>query len=266
MQAPRSRRDQRPPLQIIHTPSQQQPLALAPDRIPQHVAIIMDGNGRWARQRGMSRSTGHRAGTENLRPVIERFARRGVRYLTIFAFSTENWARPRREVAALMRLPGRYLRRELKRLHEGNIRLRHIGHLDVLEPSLQRDVLDAIELTKHNTGLTLSIAFNYGGRREIVDAVRRIAAKGIPPEEIDESLIGQHLDTAGLPDPDLIIRTAGEMRLSNFLLWQSAYAEYYSTSIYWPDFGPEEIDKALAAYAARSRRFGTLTAEPAGAR
>jgi undecaprenyl diphosphate synthase len=228
------------------------------DRMPTHVAIIMDGNGRWAQERGLRREAGHRAGTENIRRVVETLGRRGVRYVTLFAFSTENWRRPETEVRSLLRLPGVYLRRELKALHAAGVRLRHLGHLEVLEPGLQEQIRQAEQLTKDNDGITLTVAFNYGGRREIVDAMRRIAAEGIPAEQIDERTISDHLDTAGLPDPDLIIRTGGEMRLSNFLLWQSAYAEYYATPTFWPDFDEGEVDAALAAYAGRSRRFGAV--------
>jgi undecaprenyl diphosphate synthase len=226
---------------------------------PEHVAVIMDGNGRWAQQRGLRREAGHRAGTENIRRVIERFCEHGVRYLTLFAFSTENWHRPKNEVRSLMRLPAIYLRREVKALHEAGVRLKHLGHLEVLDPRLQQQIRDAIELTKSNDRLTLSVAFNYGGRREIVDAVQRLLASGVAAEDIDEQAISANLDTAALPDPDLIIRTGGEMRLSNFLLWQSAYAEYYSTGAFWPDFDGEEVDRALQAYSERSRRFGAVS-------
>lgn len=228
------------------------------DRTPTHVAIIMDGNGRWAEMRGLRREAGHRAGTENIRRVIERLCERGVRYLTLFAFSTENWRRPKTEVRALMRLPGLYLKREVKQLHKAGIRLRHLGHLEVLDPRLQQQIREAMELTRDNDRMTLSVAFNYGGRREIVDAVQRMLAAGIPPEDIDEESFGAYLDTTGLPDPDLIVRTGGEMRLSNFLLWQAAYAEYYCTATYWPDFDQAEVDAALSAYASRSRKFGTV--------
>jgi undecaprenyl diphosphate synthase len=226
--------------------------------VPNHVAIIMDGNGRWARQRGLPRLAGHRAGTENLRRVIQRFGDYGVRYLTLFAFSTENWSRPRSEVDGLMRILGRVIRRELQHLHENGIRLLHLGRLEGLPPHLRRQVEEAMALTRHNRRMTLAIAFNYGGRAEIVDAVRRIVASGIPAEEVDEALVARFLYTAELPDPDLIIRTGGEMRLSNFLLWQGAYAEFYSTPVYWPDFGEEDIDQALLAYSQRQRRFGRL--------
>jgi len=263
MQAPSTSPPARPNLQLLQPP--EQPIAAAgpavaerPASTPLHVAIIMDGNGRWAQQRGLGRQAGHRAGTENIRRVLERLGEHRIPYITLFAFSTENWGRPRHEVRGLMRLPGFFLKREIKRLHANGVRLRHLGHLDALEPELQRQVREAIELTRNNTTMTLSVAFNYGGRRELVDAVRRITAAGIPSDQIDEETIGAHLDTADLPDPDLIIRTGGEMRLSNFLLWQAAYAEYYSTAAYWPDFGPTEVDAALAAYAARRRRFGVL--------
>jgi undecaprenyl diphosphate synthase len=224
--------------------------------VPAHVAVIMDGNGRWAGQRGLSRQAGHRAGTENIRRVIETFAERGVEYLTLFAFSTENWGRPKKEVDTLLRLLGRVINREINALHENGVRLRHIGRLDPLSPRLQKKVHEAIELTKNNKRMTVSVAFNYGGRAEIVDAVRRIVADGLTPDHIDEDVLRSYLYTAELPDPDLIIRTAGEMRMSNFLLWQSAYAEYYATPTYWPDFDTAEIDRALEAYSHRQRRFG----------
>jgi len=226
--------------------------------LPTHVAIIMDGNGRWAAQRGLSRQAGHRAGTENIRRVIEAFAEREVKYLTLFAFSTENWGRPRKEVDTLLRLLGRVINREINALHENGVRLRHIGRLDPLSPRLQKKVQEAIELTKNNRRMTVSVAFNYGGRAEILDAVRRILADGLTPERIDEEVFRSYLYTADLPDPDLIIRTAEEVRMSNFLLWQSAYAEYYAAPVYWPDFDAAEIDRALEAYSHRQRRFGLV--------
>jgi len=229
--------------------------------VPNHVAIIMDGNGRWARQRGLSRMAGHRAGTENIRQVIERFADYSVRYLTLYAFSTENWNRPRPEVQGLMRILGRVVKRETKHFHENGIRLLHLGHLDGLSPKLQQQVLDAIELTKDNDRMTVCIAFNYGGRAEILDAARRLMTNGMSPEQVDEGVFSSYLYTADIPDPDLIIRTAGEMRLSNFLLWQGAYAEFHSTNVYWPDFDSEDIDQALLAYSQRRRRFGGLLPE-----
>jgi undecaprenyl diphosphate synthase len=229
------------------------------DVLPRHVAIIMDGNGRWAKERGLSRQAGHRAGTENIRRIIQAFGERDVRYLTLFAFSTENWTRPRREVNALISLLGRVIDRELNALHEKGVRLVHLGSLEPLSAELQRRVHNAVELTRNNQGLTVCVAFNYGGRAEIVEAVKRIVAEGVPAEKIDEALFGSYLSTYGLPDPDLVIRTAGELRLSNFLIWQAAYAEYYSTPVYWPDFDEAEVERALQAYAGRARRFGGLS-------
>jgi undecaprenyl diphosphate synthase len=237
------------------------PPPLALPQVPRHVAIIMDGNGRWASRRGLPRLAGHRAGTENLRRVIERLGDYNVPCLTLYAFSTENWNRPKREVRGLMTILRHYLKRETKRLHKNGIRLVHIGNLDALDPSLQRQVLDAIDLTKDNDRMTLCVAFNYGGRAEIVDAVRRIVAEGVPLNQIDDALFTSYLHTALLPDPDLIIRTAGEIRLSNFLLWQGAYAEFLSTPVYWPDFDIHDIDEALLAYSQRKRRFGGLRPE-----
>jgi undecaprenyl diphosphate synthase len=226
--------------------------------IPRHVAIIMDGNGRWARARGKSRQAGHKAGTENIRRVIEQFAGRGVKYLTLFAFSTENWSRPRREVGALMRVLALALRNEVENFHKNNIRLLHLGNLAPLPRALQQQVRDALELTRDNTRMTVCVAFNYGGRDEIVQAMRRIVAAGVPADQVDEALVSAHLYTAGVPDPDLVIRTAGELRLSNFLLWQAAYAELYITPVCWPDFDAAEVDAALAEYARRTRKFGTV--------
>ena len=225
---------------------------------PNHVAIIMDGNGRWATSRGKNRSNGHRAGTENVRRVVEAFAHAGVDYLTLFAFSTENWDRPDQEVNALIAILQEAISREVANLHEQGIRIRHLGTLDRMSDDLGSAIGDGIELTKHNTRMTLSVAFNYGGRAEILEAVKRIVAAGVSPEEIDRELFASHLYTHDMPDPDLIIRTAGEMRLSNFLLWQSAYAEYYSTEVLWPDFDAAEVRRALEAYGNRSRRFGRI--------
>ncbi|MEP7199004.1 MAG: isoprenyl transferase [Chloroflexota bacterium] len=225
-------------------------------RVPYHVAIIMDGNGRWAQQRGRPRLDGHRAGTDNIRRILECCAEQGVKMLTLYAFSTENWNRPTDEVNGLMGLPEIFLRRELKNLHKNGVRLRHIGRLEGIAPNVKAQVLDAIELTKHNDRIVLNIAFNYGGRVEILEAVRRIVADGIRPDDIDETLFGRYLYTQGEPDPDLVIRTAGEMRLSNFLIWQAAYAEYYSTPTYWPDFDRAELLHAFEAYDQRERKFG----------
>lgn len=227
-------------------------------RVPRHVAVIMDGNGRWATQRGLPRAAGHRAGTENIRRVLERFADHGVRYVTLYAFSTENWSRPQSEVRGIMRLLGQFLKRELANLHRNNVHLRHIGHLEHLPPWLQTRVSEAIELTRSNTGLTVNIAFSYGGRDDLVMAVRRIVADGVQADEIDERVISDRLYTAGSPDPDMVIRTGGDTRISNFLLWQCAYAELYFADAFWPDFGREDIDMALAEYGRRKRRFGGL--------
>jgi len=229
--------------------------------LPNHVAIIMDGNGRWAKQRGLPRLAGHEAGTSNVRRVVDRFNNYEVKYLTLYAFSTENWRRPDEEVNGLLHIFARMIDRETKALHEKGVRLFHLGKADSLSEELQTKVNKAIELTKNNTGITLSIAFDYGGRAEILDAVRRIVRDGIRPEDITDSLFSSYLYTPNVPEPDLIIRTAGEMRLSNFLIWQSAYSEYYSTPTLWPDFKDEEVDKALIAYSRRERRFGGLKAE-----
>jgi len=250
-----ARPDQRAPRHLV---SVERPDAVhAPSGpVPRHVAIIMDGNGRWAQERGLSRQAGHRAGTENIRRIIQAFGERGVEVLTLYAFSTENWTRPRREVNALVRLIPRVIKREIKELHENGVRLVHIGSLDPLPPEVRKGVEEAIELTKDNTEMTVALAFNYGGRAEIIDAVKRIVKDRVRPERIDDELFSHYLYTAEIGDPDLLIRTAGEMRLSNFLLWQSAYAEFYATPTYWPDFDEGEIDRALAAYALRQRRFG----------
>jgi len=224
--------------------------------LPTHVAIIMDGNARWAGQRHLSRLEGHRVGTENIRRVVETFAEYQVKYLTLYAFSTENWLRPKVEVRGLMQILNRVIKRETKALHEKGVRLRHLGRLDRLSERLQREIRRSIELTKDNTRMTLSIAFDYGGRAEIIEAVGSIVREGLPADMVDENLFGRYLYSNGLPDPDLIIRTAGEMRLSNFLLWQSAYAELYFTPVPWPEFDEEEIRKALLAYSKRQRKFG----------
>ncbi len=229
--------------------------------VPTHVAIIMDGNGRWARSRGKPRSDGHRAGTDNVRRVIETFAESGVSYLTLFAFSTENWARPTKEVEVLLDILREVIGREAQLLHEQGVRIRHVGRLDRLSPQLREAILESVELTKDNDGLTLSVAFDYRGRAEILNALKRILEDGVIPGEVTEELFRRYLYTAETPDPDLIIRTSGEMRLSNFLLWQSAYAEYYATPAYWPDFDEREVVRALEAYRNRRRRFGRVTAD-----
>ncbi len=225
-------------------------------RIPRHIGIIMDGNGRWAQRRGLPRLAGHRAGVENIRRVVEACVQLGVEYLTLYAFSTENWRRPREEVQGLMNLLRENLRREVEAFRRNGIRVLHLGRLEGLDPDLQEEIRKALEATAEGDRLTLCIAFNYGGRAEIVDAVRRIVAEGIPPEAIDEETIRGHLYAPEVPDPDLIIRTAGEMRLSNFLLWEAAYSEFWSTPTLWPDFGREELEAAITDYGRRVRKFG----------
>ena len=231
---------------------------MSPVPAPRHVAIIMDGNGRWAESREMSRSEGHRAGVANIRRTIKAFAKAGVEYLTLYAFSTENWGRPIAEVDALIAIMLDVIGPESENLHEQGVRIKHIGSLDRLPQNLRDAISNTIEMTKHNDRLTLCVAFNYGSRTEILDAVRKMLADGVAPERVDESLFATYLDTAGIPDPDLIIRTAGEMRLSNFLLWQAAYSEFYCTAALWPDFDELEVEKALESYARRERRFGRL--------
>ena len=226
--------------------------------VPAHIAIIMDGNGRWARQRNLPRLAGHRAGTENLRRVIRACVEFGVRYLTIYAFSTENWARPREEVEGLMEIMREFIDKELDELDAEGVQIRHVGKLEGVRPELQAKIREAIERTRDNQRLVLNVAFNYGGRDEIVRAVRRIVQEGIPAEEITEETIANRLYTAGIPDPDLVIRTSGEIRTSNFLLWQTAYAEWYFTPVFWPDFGRENLLEAIADYNRRERRFGRV--------
>jgi len=219
----------------------------------------MDGNGRWAQARGLPRVAGHRAGTENIRRVLRGATELGIQVLTIYAFSTENWARPPAEVNALMRLLGEVIRRELDDLHRNGVCIRHSGRLEGIAPHLQREIQHAISLTRHNDRIVLNVAFNYGGRAEIVDALRHIMRDGYAPEAVTEELVSQYLYTGGLPDVDLIIRTGGEYRLSNFLIWQAAYAEYYATPTFWPDFDESELAAALQEFSRRDRRFGKVT-------
>jgi len=227
-------------------------------KIPAHVAIIMDGNGRWALERGLPRLSGHKAGTENLREVIEACAEFGIKYLTIYAFSTENWNRPDEEIQGLMRIFRTMLDRELNNLHKNGVQLRHIGQLDGIDKKLQQKVQEAIKLTQGNQTLILNVAFNYGGRDEILQAVKKIVANGENIDDLDDELFSKYLFTAGSPDPDLIIRTSGEFRISNFLIWQGAYAEWYFTPTFWPDFNKEELYQALVAYNERDRRYGKV--------
>ena len=227
-------------------------------RIPDHVAIIMDGNGRWAEQRGLPRLSGHKAGVENIRPVLEVLSEYGVKYVTVYAFSTENWNRPYDEVEGLMVILKEAIHRETQALHESGVRIHHLGRTDRLTPALQEAVNFAQDLTKDNDLVTLSVAFDYGGRAEILEAVKRIVRDGAPADQLNEENFGQYLYTAGLPDPDLIVRTGGELRLSNFLLWQSAYSEYFPTPTLWPDLGEADLAKAMDSFSKRQRRFGTL--------
>jgi undecaprenyl diphosphate synthase len=235
------------------------PSALPVERLPRHVAIIMDGNGRWAISRGLPRLAGHKAGTENLRRVIRASVEFGIKYLTIYAFSTENWGRPPEEVQGLLHILEDVIDRELGELQKEGVQLKHIGRLERLAPMLQEKVLAAVEMTKNNDKLVLSVAFNYGGRDEIVQAIQRMMKDGIQPEKVTDGLVSQYLYTAGVPDPDLIIRTSGELRVSNFLIWQGAYAELYSTPTYWPDFDKEEYRRALETYSQRERRYGGVS-------
>jgi undecaprenyl diphosphate synthase len=234
--------------------------AAPPVEVPAHVAIIMDGNGRWAQKRGLPRLVGHRQGTENLRRIIEASVEFGVKYLTIYAFSTENWGRPPEEVQGLLRILEDVIDRELAELDKQGVQLRHIGRLDQLDPRLQKKVLQAIEQTAGNSRLTLNVAFNYGGRDEIVYAIQHIIADGVRPEDVTSEMVSRYLFTAGVPDPDLIIRTSGELRVSNFLIWQAAYSEWYVTETYWPDFGKDEYRKALDSFGQRDRRYGKVSA------
>ena len=226
------------------------------NQLPRHVAIIMDGNGRWANDRGLPRLLGHRAGTDNVRTVLHACVEFGIEYLTIYAFSTENWNRPADEVQGLFEIMAEVIRGETEDLHRQGVRIHHLGRVEGLPPSLATAIRDATELTHSNRRLVLNVAFNYGGRAELVDAVRTMLRDRVEAGTVDEEMISRYLYTGGQPDPDLIIRTAGEMRLSNFLIWQSAYAEYYSTATYWPDFDREQLRLALATYARRRRKFG----------
>lgn len=243
---------------IVQVQQQEEELqtVILPPLVPKHVAIIMDGNGRWAKARGLPRTEGHRQGKENLRRILEACVEFGVEILTIYAFSTENWERPPSEVGVLMSILNMVLDQEVKRLHKNGVQVRHIGKMDGVDPKLQKKILQACEYTKNNTRLILNVAFNYGGRDEIVQAIRRIVADGIPPEHITEELVNHYLYTADLPDPDLVVRTGGEFRISNFLIWQGSYAEYYSTPVYWPDFDRDELLKAVWEFSRRRRRFG----------
>jgi len=229
------------------------------EKIPRHVAIIMDGNGRWALSRGLPRLAGHKAGTENLRRIIRATVEFGIKYLTIYAFSTENWGRSPEEVQGLLGILEDVIDRELSELHQEGVQLRHIGRLEQLSPKLQKKVIRAMEFTKNNDRLILNIAFNYGGRDEIVHAIQHMMKDGIQPDKVTDDMVSQYMYTAGVPDPDLVIRTSGELRVSNFLIWQAAYSEWYFTPTYWPDFDKEEYRRALKAFVQRDRRYGGVS-------
>jgi len=232
------------------TPEQKTPV--------RHIAIIMDGNGRWATKRHLPRLAGHKAGVNALRRVVECALDEQIEMISVYAFSTENWQRPRVEVEGLMRLFWETIRSDVEKLHREGVRMRHFGRLYDLPPDLQKAIQESVDLMKDNTRIGLNVCFNYGGRAELVDAVRQIIADGRCPDDINEELVSSYLYSRDLPDPDLVIRTAGEMRVSNFLLWQTAYSEYYATPTLWPDFGHEDLLAALDSYHQRKRRFGRV--------
>lgn len=240
-------------------------LELDPTKLPRHLAIIMDGNGRWAEQRMLKRIVGHHRGAETVQMVVEQTSNLGIGYLTLFAFSSENWSRPKAEVKALMALLKRFVRSELRRMLKNNIRFNVIGNRSDLPEEVNQILDDALQQTEQNTGMVLTLALSYGGRQEIIRAAAQIAQmvqqEQLQPDQITESIFSQHLDTADLPDPDLLIRTSGEMRISNFLLWQLAYTELYFTDINWPDLTINALHEALADYQARERRFGKTSAQ-----
>lgn len=230
---------------------------------PRHVAIIMDGNGRWAQRRGLPRNKGHEAGTENVRSIVQACPELGIEYLTLWAFSTENWRRPKEEVEGIFEILSERIAAETAELYEANVRIKHIGSLAGVDPELAGAVQAAVDLTKDNTRLTLTLAFNYGGRAELVSAVQQMLRDGLDPDSVSEETVNRYLHTADVPDPDLIIRPSGEYRLSNFLIWQGAYAELYFANILWPDFGPDDLRDAVLDFKKRQRRFGATPEEPA---
>jgi undecaprenyl diphosphate synthase len=232
-----------------------------PFKVPVHVAIIMDGNGRWAQKRGLPRLAGHRVGVDCIHGVLETLGKKGVKYVTLYAFSTENWNRPIDEVEGILEIMQDALQDQTQSLHENNVQILHIGKADRLSPELEKAISHAQELTCANTGVTLNFAFDYGGRDEILEAVKQVIRDQVPAEDINEALFSKYLFTAHCPDPDLIIRTGGELRISNFLLWQSAYSEYYHTPTLWPDLDSAELERVLEAFSNRQRRFGRVTPE-----
>ena len=226
--------------------------------LPTHIAIVPDGNGRWAERRGLPRLYGHQVGVDNTRRMIEYLNQYPVKYLTLYGFSTENWARPEEEVNGLFQLLGDFIDKYVPELHQNNVRLCHLGRLSQLPQNLQQAIKESVELTKNNTRMTLSLAFNYGGRAEILDAVSRLLTENIKPKDLNEEFFSSYLYTADIPNVDLLIRTGDELRLSNFLIWQTAYSEYQFTKVLWPDFTKKDMDKALSSYSRRKRRFGGL--------
>jgi undecaprenyl diphosphate synthase len=227
-------------------------------QLPTHIAIVPDGNGRWAERRGLPRLEGHSVGAENMHRMVEYLNEYPIKYVTLYGFSTENWSRPEEEVKGLFRILVDFIEKTVSEIHQKSIKLCHLGRLEELPEDLQQSITKAVELTKNNTGMTLSVAFNYGGRTEILDAIRRLVADGIKPQDIDEELFSSYLYTGDLPNVDLLIRTGDETRLSNFLIWQTTYSEYHFTKVLWPDFGKNDIDRALLSYSRRQRRFGGL--------
>jgi undecaprenyl diphosphate synthase len=226
--------------------------------LPQHVAIIMDGNGRWAERRGLPRSAGHQAGFDRIRSVVNTVLLNDIKYLTVYTFSTENWNRPEEEVQGILNLLVENIDSEARDLHQKGVKMRHIGRLHELSDEIQAAINRSCELTRNNTHMTFSFAFNYGGRAELLDTVRSLIEEKIPASKVTEDVISSHLYTDGIPDVDLLIRTGGELRLSNFLIWQAAYAEFYFTRVLWPDFTPAQVKRALVAFDRRQRRFGGL--------
>ncbi|MEZ6061438.1 MAG: isoprenyl transferase [Planctomycetaceae bacterium] len=241
-------------------------LGLLRERLPRHIAIIMDGNGRWAQKRGFPRVEGHRRGVHSVRSVVEECSRLGLKQLTLYCFSSENWKRPQRELSLLMRLLKQYVIEERREIQEQGLRFRVIGKLEELAPAIQKEIAKTVQVSANNDGMTLCLAVNYGARLEITEAVRRICATvqqgELRPEQISEDTVAAHLMTAGMPDPDLVIRTASEMRISNFLLWQISYSELWVTETFWPDFREANLHQALKDFAARDRRFGGLKVPP----
>lgn len=227
-------------------------------RLPDHIAIVPDGNGRWAEQRGLPRLSGHQVGAENMHRLVQYLNEYPIKYVTLYGFSTENWNRPEVEVLGLFRILEEFINRTASDIHQLGVKLRHLGRLEELPKSLQAAIMKAVELTKNNSGMTLSVAFNYGARTEILDAVRHLITQGVSPQDINEKMFANYLYTAGLPDVDLLIRTGDELRLSNFLIWQTTYSEYHFTKVLWPDFSKKDIDAALQSYSQRKRRFGGL--------